>query len=462
MGPRAKTWLKRLLILPPVIVGAGFLALQIAGRSGPGQSEPTEVSHPVRVITVQRGDYVPRALGYGYVEPGSVWQAVAQVAGRIVYRHPDLDRGRVLDEGTAILRIDPTDYELAVARIRAAMQSVEAQLGELETRTANLRASLEIERRALALSEDDLARKRTLLERNTASQAAVDQAENAVLAQRQKVQDLENQLKLIPAERRVLEADLALKQAELEKAELDLERTEIRLPFAARIAEVGVEVEQFVSVGQNLAVADSIDVAEVSAQLAIDHVRPLVETDIDLEALMPHDLSVVPRRWGLTALLRLRSGDLVATWEARFDRVGETVDPRTRTIGFIVAVDDPYGKIIPGKRPPLVKNMYVEVELRGARRPDRIVVPRVAVNRGSDGRPEVYLLDAEGRLEIRPVTPGPAQGDFIVIEDGLGPGDRVVVSDLVPAIEGMLLSPREDKALADRILRQAAGKTAVR
>jgi multidrug efflux pump subunit AcrA (membrane-fusion protein) len=462
MGPRAKTWIKRLLVLPPVIAGAAFLVLQVAGRSEPGQSEPAEVSHPVRVVVVQPGDYVPRALGYGYVEPGSVWQAVAQVAGRIVYRHPELERGRVLEKDTVILRIDPTDYELAVARIRAGLESVAAQLAELETRAANLRASREIERRALVLAEDDLARKRTLLARDTASQAAVDQAESALLAQRQRVQDLENQLELIPAERRVLDADQALRQAELTEAELDLERTEIRLPFAARVAEVTAEIEEFVSVGQSLAVADSIDVAEVSAQLAIDHVRPLVETGIDLGSLTPQDLSVAPRRWGLTAMLRLRSGDFVATWEARFDRVGETVDPRTRTIGFIVAVDDPYGKIIPGKRPPLVKNMYVEVELRGTPRTARIIVPRVALNRDASGRPVVYVADANDRLEIRAVTPGPAQGDFTVIEDGLVAGERVVVSDLVPAIEGMLLSSRDDESLSERILRQAAGEAAVR
>jgi RND family efflux transporter MFP subunit len=462
MASGGTAYWKRLLLIPPIALGGAVLAWQLAGRSMPEQAEPAEVARPVRVIEARAVDFVPRALGFGYVQPGTVWEAIAEVAGRIVYRHPDLESGRVLDAGTVILRIDPVDYELAVARIEAGLESVAAQLAELGIREANTGRLLKIERRALALQEQDHERKRKLAARGNASQATVDQAENAVLTQRQKVQDLENQLNLIPAERRVLEADRTLREAELEEARRDLARTEIRMPFAARIAEVAVEADEFVAVNTTLAVGDSIDVAEVAAQFAPQNIRPLVSTDLEIASLSAEELAVVPKRWGLSARVRFRTGDLEAEWDARFDRVSDTVDPQTRTFGFVVAVDEPYRKVIPGARPPLIKNMYVEVELRAAARPGTIVVPRAALYEGRDGQASVYLVDADDRLAIRPVTVGPAQSDFVVIESGIAPGERVVVSDLIPAIEGMLLVPRRDDDLEDRLAASASGESALK
>ncbi len=456
------SWFKRLLIIPPVVAGAVLLAVLASGRSGPEQASPTEIARVVRVITVQPTDFVPRALGYGYVEPGTVWEAVAQVAGKVVYRHPDLERGRVIKAETEILRIDPTDYELALAQAQASLENVAAQLAELTVKGENTQVLLEIERRALGLAKQDLERKEALLARGNASQSSVDQAENAVLTQRQRVQDLDNQLNLLPAERRVLEANQALQQTQVRAAELSLERTSIRLPISARISEVAVEEQQFVSVNQKLAVADSIDVAEVSAQVALDHVRALVKPGFDLSTLTAEDIAVAPRHWGLSATVRLVAGETVTTWDARFDRIGDTVDPQTRTIGFIVAVDEPYRKVIPGKRPPLVKNMYVEVELRAPPRAEQIVVPRSAIHAADDGGSVVYVAGDDGRLVIRAVDLAVMQGDIGVLKTGLDAGERVVVSDLVPAIEGMLLAPNEDDALAGRLRAQAAGATALR
>jgi RND family efflux transporter MFP subunit len=264
-------------------------------------------------------------------------------------------------------------------------------------------------------------------------------------------------LNLLPAERHVLEANLALNQAQLEEARLDLDRTVIRLPFDARIAEVLAETAQFVSAGQKLAVADSIDVAEVSAQIALNQIRPLIQQGADLTSLSAEQLSQLPGEMGFTAEVRLVAGDFTATWEARFDRISDTVDPQTRTLGLVVAVDEPYRKTIPGRRPPLTKNMYVEVEVRGARQANRIAVPRVAVHRGVEGGHVVYLAGSDGRLAFRPVTLGSAQSDFVIVEQGLEGGERVVASDLIPAIEGMLLAPRMDEALAGRLAAQAGG-----
>jgi hypothetical protein len=49
------------------------------------------------------------------------------------------------------------------------------------------------------------------------------------------------------------------------------------------------------------------------------------------------------------------------------------------------------------------------------------------------------------------------QSDFVIVEDGLAGGERVVVSDLIPAIEGMLLAPRLDKALGEALAAQSSG-----
>jgi multidrug efflux pump subunit AcrA (membrane-fusion protein) len=157
--------IRALLIAPPVVIGIAVLAWQLAGRKSPEQAEPEEAARPVRVIEATAGDFVPRALGYGYVQPGTVWEAVAQVAGKVVYRHPDLERGRLLEAGSELLRIDPANYELAVARIEANVEAVRAELEELEVRRANTESTLQIVRRTLALAEQDLTRKRKLLVR---------------------------------------------------------------------------------------------------------------------------------------------------------------------------------------------------------------------------------------------------------------------------------------------------------
>jgi RND family efflux transporter MFP subunit len=460
MGKDAAWW-KRLLILPPIAIGAAVLAWQLGSGAGPEQGVMEEVTRAVRVIEATPVPFVPRAVGYGTARPGQVWQAVAEVSGKIVEKYPELERGQLLEAGTVILRIDPANYELALARGEAALGSARAQLAELEVREAITRASIGIEQRALALAEQDLDRSQTLLARGNSSQSVVDQAETALLGQRQRVQELDNQLRLIPTERRVLEASIALQEAELQDARLDLERTTIRMPFDGRIAEVEVEQTQFVSVGEILAQADSIDVAEIDARFSIGHLAPLVRSDLDIAALTAGELGDLPERFGLQAAVRLRTQDLTAGWEARFDRLGEGMDPQTRTMGVIVTVDQPYRKAIPGRRPPLLKDMFVEVELRGRPWNDTLVVPRIATHRSADGQAVLYLAGPEDRLEIRPVTLGPVQGDLAVIEAGLEPGERVVVSDLIPAIVGMKLDASLDQALAQRVRSDAVGDPAL-
>jgi multidrug efflux system membrane fusion protein len=90
----------------------------------------------------------------------------------------------------------------------------------------------------------------------------------------------------------------------------------------------------------------------------------------------------------------------------------------------------------PGERPPLLKGMFVEVEFRGREMKDRIVLPLTAIHEG-----RVYVADKDNRLEIRDVQTEFVQFDDAVISKGVNAGDRVVLSDIIPAIPGMLLDP---------------------
>jgi hypothetical protein len=60
----------------------------------------------------------------------------------------------------------------------------------------------------------------------------------------------------------------------------------------------------------------------------------------------------------------------------------------------------------------------------------------------------VYVADQSNRLRRRVVKTLFSQGDVSVIAEGLEPGERVVVSDLVPAVEGMLLQVQVDEVLS--------------
>ena len=99
-------------------------------------------------------------------------------------------------------------------------------------------------------------------------------------------------------------------------------------------------------------------------------------------------------------------------------------------------------KTIPGLRPPLSKGMFVQVSIAGRMQPDRIVIPRSVIRSG-----KIYIVNSENRLEIRPVKRLYNQQQVAIIGEGLQSGEIIVVSDIVPAVDGMLLISVVDETL---------------
>lgn len=432
---RLRTIAVRLLVVPPILIGVGVLVWLTSAKQPPALKSEVEVARAVRVVEVDAVDLTPVAEGFGTVQPARVWTAVAEVAGRVVEIHPQLRNGSILPAGTELLRIDPVDYELAIAQARA-------KLAELDVQEKNARASLKIEQRSLELIERETERVNDLATRGTLSQNDADAATRSVLGIRAQVQNLRNTLALIPVQRNDLNTQLA-------RAERDLAQTRIVAPYTMRVAALDVERDQYVATGQKLFEGDAVDRVEVLAQFPMAQIRNLVlgRSDLQIDLNRP---SQVAEAIGFDPTVLLDTGQTVAEWDAQFARINDAVDPQTRTLGVVVTVDDPFAKVIPGVRPPLSKGMFVRVLMRGRVQAERILVPRASVRNGA-----VYVADRDDRLQRRPIEIEFNQGELSVIAAGLETGDRVVVTDVIPAVEGMLLAPRIDKALSRRMLAAA-------
>lgn len=440
----------RILRLLPVILAVAVVVLLVRTRSGPVEKPAEEVGRSMRVIEASRMSFATRAQGYGVVEPRSVWQALAEVTGTVVFVHPRLESGALVDQAVILLKIDPVDYELTVAQRRASMAETQARVDELAAEERNTRASLEIERRSLAFARTSLERLRTLRQQGVGAPDDVDREERSVLQQEQITQRLENAIAQVPARRDALTAALAVHEANLKRAELDLARTVIHAPFDCRLGSVRLQVGQVVTAGQQLFEAHGTDAVEIEARFRPEQLRNLLPPEKRRQFQPGLTMERLQQLFDLTVTIRLHSGDWEATWPARFDRIRETVDPRTRAISVVAVVDDPYRQVVPGVRPALVRGMYCEMELRAPLRPQTVVLPRSAVWNGT-----VYLVDDGGRLRGRPVQIAFAQDDLVVLESGLDGGETVIVSDPTPAIEGMRVDPVLDEGLRSRIMDQA-------
>ncbi len=438
-----------LMTLPLMAVGFGFVAWTVTTKPAPAQEAIAERAVTVRVITARQTRLSPTAIGFGLVAPARTFEAIAQVTGTAEYVNPALKKGEILAEGTELVRLSDADYTLAIAQARANIRAAEAKLDEIAISEQNLKAALEIELQTLAIREAEMKRLERLYEAGTASQVARDNAKAAYLAQLQKVRGQENSLALLPTQREVQRQQIAVYEASLATAELNLARTKLTLPFAARVDRVAVEVGQLVRSGQTVASFDSIQAAEVEAQISATDLRKLfrqIAVGAEGFALNPAAFAEQLGEIDLTATVGLRLGDDMVTWPALVDRFSNTIDPKTGTVGVIVRIENAYDSAEPGARPPLTKGMFVEVNLSAQPVPG-ILLPRAAL-RGS----EVMVVDADSRLRLVEVTVELLQGELALITGGIEAGAEVVVSTPVPLIDGLLLAPEPDEALSARLL----------
>jgi membrane fusion protein (multidrug efflux system) len=112
---------------------------------------------------------------------------------------------------------------------------------------------------------------------------------------------------------------------------------------------------------------------------------------------------------------------------------------QTGTFLVRASVDNPQGVLRP--------NQYVRARVKGAMRPNAILIPQRAVLQGAKGH-FVWVVDKDAKAENRPVTVGDWSGDEWVITEGLRAGDRAVVDGGLKLGPGTALNPKQYVATA--------------
>ncbi|WP_070970327.1 efflux RND transporter periplasmic adaptor subunit [Vibrio sonorensis] len=431
---------KKWLFIPALACGVIVLFWAVNSKSDLPTNPAKDNARVVKTMMLEPVMMAPLAIGYGKASPKVEWQAISEVTGKLVYRHPRLEKGQLLPSGTKILQIDPLDYELKLAQAKADLNSSETSLAKLDQQQTNLEQTLNIEVRRLAIADKEYKRKQNLRKKGLTSESDVETQLQSVLTQKKLVQEIRNQIALLPDEKQVAKAKVKINEAKVAEALRALDKTTLYLPQEMRIAEVNVELDQVVNMQQSLVTAHELTVMEVEAQLSI-HDMQILASSFEQFAL---DESGAPRA-DMTfspAKVLLNSGSITNEWMAKVARISETVDPAQATAGVILEVTQDVRRLNPNSGPPLVKGMFVTAEIQGFENLSW-VIPQGALHGN-----RIYLMGEDNRLEIQEVAVRYRRDNQVVVEGDLHKGQRLILHDLLPAIPGMLL--REEKSKEHR------------
>ena len=414
-----------------VAVGLLILVASVVFKSAPEVQKNIDNSRLVDVMPLALFNSAPEVIAYGRVEPKHTWQAIAEVSGKVIYRHPELESGRLLTAGTLVLKIDPLEYQLEQTQALANVNVANTQLTRLDLEEKNLQISLDIEKQKLAIENQEYQRKLELKNKKLISNSELDAQKQSLLIQTKLVSDLNSTLSLMPDDKNVALSQLKVNQALLDDANRQLKNTQLTLPFDARIAGVSVEQAQVVTMGNTLFEAHQLGNVEVKAELSLKDAEMLMASVINTTSAN-NELPDV-EQLGLKSHIELQMGSKINQWPATLTRIADNINPDQATIGFYLEVEQDFKHLDLANKPPLTKGMFVSAHLAGRSSP-QFMVPEKALH-----GEQIYIMGSDNKLIIRHVQVNFRNTQGVAIIGNVNVADKLVLNDLIPAIAGMSL-----------------------
>jgi membrane fusion protein (multidrug efflux system) len=354
---------------------------------GCGRTQAAAPSPPpeVRVAPVAQQD-VPVYSEWvatldGYVNA----QVRPQVSGYIIKQN--YKEGSLVRKGEVLFEIDPRPFQAALDRAKGDLAQAQAQLGK---------SNLDVER------DTPLAEARAIAK-----------------------SQLDNEIQAKLGAQAVIESD----KAAVEQAELNLEWTKVTslVDGIAGIAQIQIG---------NLVGSNSI-LTSVSKLEPIKAYFPISEREYVL--VQKNSNAIFSKHaigfFGNSLELILTDGSVYAQ-KGKILLADRQVDPDTGTIRIVASFPNP-GNIL---RPGQYGRVRVETGITKA----ALLTPQSAVAQ-SQGSYQVAVVGSDHKVSMRTVKPGQTVGTMWVIDDGLKPGEQVVVEGLQRVKEGSLVTPKPAK-----------------
>lgn len=254
-----------------------------------------------------------------------------------------------------------------------------------------------------------------------------------------RIEDAYRRGAITPSERDVQAAELASARANvdaakaaLDRAELDLSYTRIHAPMSGRIGQHLVDVGNLVLREQTLlAVIESIDPIHVYFSVSESQLLQFMEMMRNNQLPDPNQKPPV-----LYVGLGYQNS---FPYQATMDFREFGVDPGTGTTLRRARIPNQDGQLVPG--------LFVRVRAPVGEPTPKLLVSEVAL--GADQRGDYLLVvNAENKVEYRPVRLGARVGALRVIEEGVQPGEWVVVNGLQRALPGAVVNPQQTSMVA--------------
>jgi RND family efflux transporter MFP subunit len=386
------------VLLPILALGAGLgvLILLVRTRPAPEKKPREERGALVEARKVKSVREKLRIVAHGTVIPEKQVTLQPEVAGRVVWQHPELVPGGRFEKGATLVRVDPRDYALAMQQNAAQVQ----------------RAQLELK---MEQARQDVARR-----------------EWEIIGEDRNASELGRDLALRRPQLDVARSNVQAAESSLGQAKLAVGKTTLRAPFSGFVKAEAVDVGQLVTPQNMLATLVGSEKFWVQVSIPVDKLAWL-----DVPG---HN---APAGAGAAAVITLDAGQRVER-SGRLIRLLGDLDPVGRMARLLVEIDDPLGQSGNGARArdepgqaklPILLGAYVEVALEAHQIENVIELPRLAL-RGDDS---VYVVGPDDRLVIRDVEVIWRRGDSVLVRKGLAPDERVITSRLPNAIPGMRL-----------------------
>ncbi len=332
----------------------------------------------VRVATVQAKDVAVRSEWVGTMDGSVNAQIRARVQGYLEKQH--YAEGTLVQPGTLLFTIDARPY-------RAALDAANGDLGRAEA--------------ALAKTQQDVARYTPLAREGAISQQELDNAVHA---------------------NRAAKAAVESARAGVEKAQLDVDWTIIKSPIAG-IAGISVaQVGDLISENTVLTTVSQVDPIKVSFPISEqEYLRFADRISLDGTGRRNADLELV-----------LADGTIYPD-RGTATIANRQVDVKTGTL-LVVA-------LFPNTRNLLRPGQYAKVRAAVETKKAAVVVPQRAVQE-VQGTYQVAVVGDGDKVAIRGVKTGARVDNDWVIEDGLKPGERIVVDGLARVRDGIVVNPK--------------------